>query len=240
MSVSASKQLGQVWTPTWMVERMLDHAGFFGGGVLDWCVLEPSFGEGVFLYSLIDRWVDAAREAGLSTGEMSLLIDSNLYGVEYDEGVYEATVDALKGWAETKHGLSLGLPHLYCGDTLSHSFPEKFDLIVGNPPYVRVHNLVAPVRERLKSLNLAGAGTSDLYVAFFEVALGWLKPDTGRLCYVAPNGWLKNPSQRKFREYVHGGGWLCLVEDYGQVGVFPASTYTAVALLMKGDHFYTL
>ncbi|HSC18492.1 MAG TPA: DNA methyltransferase, partial [Rhizomicrobium sp.] len=81
-------------------------------------------------------------------------------------------------------------------------FPEtggKFDVVVGNPPYVKLQNfhrvhgdMEEFIRHGRPELNIAAyasaTGNFDLYLPFIEKGLQLLK-DKGRLGYIAPSLW---------------------------------------------------
>ena len=49
-------------------------------------------------------------------------------------------------------------------------YDGQMDFVVGNPPYVRVHNLEEDYDE-VKSFRFAEGGMTDLYLAFYELGL---------------------------------------------------------------------
>ena len=52
------KTLGQVFTPNWIVNEILDLVGYNNETILDKYILEPSSGDGVFLLEIVTRYVD--------------------------------------------------------------------------------------------------------------------------------------------------------------------------------------
>ena len=52
------KTLGQVFTPNWIVNEILDLVGYNSEIILDKYILEPSSGDGVFLVKIVKRYVD--------------------------------------------------------------------------------------------------------------------------------------------------------------------------------------
>lgn len=62
---------------------------------------------------------------------------------------------------------------------------ERFDYIVGNPPYVSIGSLSEAERRQYRRDFLSASGRFDLYLLFFEQALRLLKPD-GRLVFITP------------------------------------------------------
>ena len=53
------------------------------------------------------------------------------------------------------------------------SYDERMDYVVGNPPYVRVHNLTRHY-EDVKRYSFAASGMTDMYLAFYELGLRML------------------------------------------------------------------
>jgi transposase len=63
-------------------------------------------------------------------------------------------------------------------------YDNQMDFVIGNPPYVRVHNLDDSY-DSVKSFSFANGGMTDLYLVFFEKGFQMLKPG-GKLCYITP------------------------------------------------------
>lgn len=69
------------------------------------------------------------------------------------------------------------------------SSTEKFDYIIGNPPYVAISYLDEEEKARYRAGYVAAHGRFDLYLLFFEQALRLLKPG-GRLVFITPEKFL--------------------------------------------------
>jgi len=84
-----------------------------------------------------------------------------------------------------------------------HPAPERFDYIVGNPPYVPITELTVEERETYRKTYATAKGRFDLYILFFEQALALLKPH-GRLVFITPEKFLyvetAAPLRRLLRE----------------------------------------
>ena len=53
---------------------------------------------------------------------------------------------------------------------------EKFDIVVGNPPYVRIQHLEESRRNKIYKSNWKMvSGCSDLFIIFFEIGLHLLQ-----------------------------------------------------------------
>lgn len=236
--MSKSKTMGQVFTPAHIVEFMLDNIGYtVHGDILSKTVYEPSFGQGVFLFEIVDRLVGRAAAENIPLAVVSELLNMNVHGVEYDEVLYKETIENLN-----KHVLGHGIippkwDNLLCMDALGHCPVDTFDFIVGNPPYIRTHNLTDEMRQNMERFAITAAGTSDMYVTFMEYGLSVLKPG-GKLSYIVPNSWLKNTSQRAFREHLFGERLVKSVHDFLSEKVFSTvGTYTAVVVLCADNPY---
>lgn len=103
---------------------------------------------------------------------------------------------------------------------------EKFDLIIGNPPYINVHDLSEDVRKEIKNFESCSSGTCDIYYAFIEKSLRKLNPN-GILKFIVPNTWLINSSAKKLREIL--SNYDTDVLDFETQKVFDnVDTYTCV------------
>lgn len=230
---------GQVFTPQHIAVEMLDTLGYTddNDSILDATVMEPSFGQGVFLRIIMNRIIMAGQRNRLKDQEISDTVDRNMYGIELDPELHTATVNHLKDQAASL-GLTVipSFPHLVNANTLDvdTEYTGIMDYVVGNPPYVRIHNISVDEREKVKSLRFA-TGNTDLYIAFFELGVNMLSRN-GKLAYITPNSFMKNASQRKLREHFVKSGLLRGLTDYRSSEVFDdAATYATITYLENSD-----
>jgi type I restriction-modification system DNA methylase subunit len=76
-----------------------------------------------------------------------------------------------------------------------------FDAIVGNPPYVRPHNLESNIKEYFWQHYKTFTHKSDLYCCFMENATRLLKPG-GLFSYIVSHGWLRLNSFQALRRFI--------------------------------------
>lgn len=130
-------------------------------------VLEPSFGDGAFIGVSIDRLVSLGGS------------NANLFGVEIRE-------EAAKGYVKSNRLLERNCFH---ADFMELS-PFPVDVVVGNPPYIRMKNLqkataqLAVQRSVQLGVNMAASGS--LWMPFIIHAMSFLKLG-GRLAFVLPH-----------------------------------------------------
>lgn len=230
-----SQSLGQIFTPLPIAVSMLDDVGFKEHTLLQAKIMEPSFGRGVFLLEIVERIISYARSGGATDLEVVALLERNVHGIEFDEILYKETIDELDDLV-----FEFGLPkvkwNLHNGDTFD--FVEKYrgsmDIVVGNPPYIRIHKMPAVQRAKVKGFSLA-VGTTDLYVVFFEIGLAMLR-ESGKLAFITPNAFLKNESQATFRNRLLEDRLLTHLADYRMEKVFgKTNVYVAITHLDKAN-----
>jgi hypothetical protein len=82
---------------------------------------------------------------------------------------------------------------------------DKFDYIIGNPPYVSIARLSIAERETYRKHFLTAVGRFDLYTLFFEQALRLLKPN-GRLVFITPEKFIYVESATRLRQQLAEAG----------------------------------
>jgi hypothetical protein len=107
-----------------------------------------------------------------------------------------------------------------------------FDVIVGNPPYVRQETLGDAFKAYVAGRYATHAGTADLYVYFIERAMQLLKPG-GYFGFIVANKWLRASYGRPLRQWLKGQHIVEIV-DFGDLPVFQsATTYPCILILRK-------
>lgn len=158
-------------------KRVTDRA-FAGINVSkDAMILEPSCGSGQFLQAIQERDYNM----------------KNVTGVELESKPYEL---AKKFYPEAT---------IIQHDFLTWKAPHKYDLIIGNPPYLTQAKLKSPtLKETYKSMfgEFYKGTPLDLYILFVIKCIGLLK-EGGILSFVIPDAMLSNPSSQKARDYIH-------------------------------------
>lgn len=134
--------------------------------------------------------------------------------------------------------------NLHTGDALIFNWEEKiedfqgFQIIVGNPPYVRVRNLEKSVRENLQNWEVCGTGNPDLYIPFFQIGFEALNTN-GILGYITMNSFFKSLNGRALREYFNNHKAKIKIIDFGINQIFRSkSTYTCICFIEKTEQEY--
>ena len=194
------KTLGQVFTPDYIVDLILDDIGYTHGNILNKKIMEPSFGKGVFLVHILERLIAECQYCGLNLFDIQKQISNNIYGIEIDTSLYNKTIDALNEIVR-KNNIPFYIKwNLFNQNALEWKNFNEFDYVVGNPPYVRVHNLDNKTKELMKNFSFS-IGMKELYITFFELGMKMLN-NQGKLSYITPNSYNTNTSQKEFRKYL--------------------------------------
>ena len=113
---------------------------------------------------------------------------------------------------------------------------EGFDVVIGNPPYVRIQTLneTAPVLASYLKENYASArkGNYDLYVVFVESGLRLLRRE-GQLSYILPNKFFNARYGEPLRKVLADGEHLRHVVHFGDPQVFPADQLRLLAFSLE-------
>ena len=77
----------------------------------------------------------------------------------------------------------------------------KYDIVIGNPPYIQIQKLSASYKKALKNRHYyVHTGTGDIYCLFYEQGINMLKQG-GHLCYITSSAWLRASYGEKLRGF---------------------------------------
>lgn len=89
---------------------------------------------------------------------------------------------------------------------------EKFDVVIGNPPYIRASKIDKTFKEAYKRDYKTAYGSYDVYSLFFERAINLLS-NNGVYCYITSNKFLIADYARPLRELMLGSTSLIKLID---------------------------
>jgi adenine-specific DNA-methyltransferase len=201
---SSGETHGVVLTKPHVVELILDLAQYMPGRPLPSLrLLEPACGTGAFLVPAVRRLLLAAQRSGVAPAELEPCITA--YDIDASHvSASRAAVEAVlrEHQVATRTARRLAGRWVREGDFLLSS-AEHFDAIVGNPPYIRIEQLAAPLQAEYRRRYVSLFDRADLYVAFIERGSDSLKPE-GLLSFVCADRWILNrygaPLRRKLSE----------------------------------------
>ena len=138
---SSIKHYGRIYTPDYLVKRMLDFGNYRFGATQCRHVIDNSCGNGAFLTEIVRRYIVEFLERSNDLKLLQSELETFVHGVEIDRDEYAKCLDNLDKTA-AEYGLSNVRWDIINADALTlRQFDNKMDFVFGNPPYVRVHNL---------------------------------------------------------------------------------------------------
>lgn len=216
--------LGQVFTPQHIVSDMLSlmrsvkreqNPRF----------LEPSCGNGAFWQNL----------------------PSNKVGIEIDSTALqkipchtEAIAEVSKNSLANKRDISPTHQAQYRNQILNMDFfsypvSEKFDTIIGNPPYVRYQDILESTKALLKPFSAIFDMRTNLYLFFIYKCVLHLK-ERGELIFITPRDFLKSTASVKLNEFLFAQGSITDFVELGDKRIFDkAQPNCAIWRFEKGD-----
>jgi methylase of polypeptide subunit release factors len=220
-AISKEKENGEVFTPLFIVEKMLNDIDF--NNKIGCSVLEPSCGDGAFLVEVVKRIISFSKKEEL---------ENNLKKVQ--------------GWDIQQKNVNKCIENLNkifkfdwnikCVDSLFYETTEKFDLIIGNPPYIKVQNLNIDLRNCLQNKYKFCTGNTDIYFAFFELCDNLLS-EKGECSLITPNGFINNKSGKTLRNFFYKNKYLKRITNYNSLMVFEnISVYAAITYFTKKEN----
>ena len=226
-------------------------------------IVDPACGSGVFLVMAFDwlkaellrcnTALEKLGEGALFEPDSEILTH-NLFGVDVNEESVE--IAKLSLWIKTaRHGKPLDSleDNIRVGDSLiedssyayrSHGFVWKeafkevfaeggFDIVLGNPPYVRME-LLKELKPYLAKRFEVVSDRADLYAYFFERGVKLLKPG-GRLGYISSSTFFKTGSGAPLRNFLRTNATLETIVNFGDTQIFGGvTTYPAILTMRAG------
>lgn len=108
-----------------------------------------------------------------------------------------------------------------------------FDIVIANPPYLRVQEIqkVMPEDKKILEKKYKNAKASyDLANLFFELAVNLGKPESSN-CFIFPHKFFNSASTKVFRDYLMNGKYIDRIAHFGANMIFnDADTYTCITL----------
>ncbi len=203
--------------------------------------------------------VNQALSSLLTTSETELepldtmILTQNLYGVDLSAESVEITKLSL--WLKTaepgksltdldqniKQGNSIVADADFTEQPFNWEteFPEVFaqggfDVVIGNPPYVR-QELLSSIKPYLKDHYQSYNGVADLYAYFYEKGLNILKT-AGKLSYIVTNKWLKAGYGEPLRRFFIENSIFEQIIDFGHAPIFEdADTFPCIISVYKSS-----
>jgi methylase of polypeptide subunit release factors len=255
-SIAGHKARGVYYTPAYIVDCIVERT--VGAALVGRTpaqrglkVVDPACGSGAFLLGAYRRLLDwylawyvqdgpeewpaevvfkngAWRLTAAKRGE---ILSACIYGVDVDAQAVEVSKLSLLLMVVEGEARLPDLAGVQCGDALIGEELQAggFDVVVGNPPYVRIHRIGHAEADYLFKKYKTLTSKADLSLAFIEKSLG-LVNEGGWIGVVCTSQWLTTDYGRELRRVA--AGLVREIVDLGSLPVFNnVNTYPAIVIL---------
>ena len=197
-------------------------------------VVEPAVGSGAFWRVLLERLTTS-----LPANPRWEDLTNTLRG--YD--IEQANVDGCRALT-VGHLVATGCPPetaralatqwLHRHDFLLATRDLRADLVIGNPPYIRIEELPPHLLAEYRRVAPTMGGRADVFVGFYEHGLDLLKQG-GKLAFICADRWMRNAYGKALRAKVVGGFSVDDVIVMHDADAFESevSAYPAITVISK-------
>jgi hypothetical protein len=230
-------ELGEVFTRRWVVELILDLAGYTADRDLAALVaVEPSCGEGAFLGPMIERLLASAATHDRRPAALGPAIRAfDLSAVNVERARKLAVSRLVDVGVAVPEAQVLAEDWITCDDLLLAGPAERSaDFVIGNPPYIRLENVPTERTEAYRRACPTMRGRSDVYVGFIEKGLRLLT-ERGALAFIVADRWMHNQYGADLRRLVGAHFAVEAVIEMHDVDAFEdeVSAYPAVTVIRR-------
>lgn len=162
-------------------------------------ILDAGAGSGILACALLER---------LSQDKLIEKIELVCY--ENDEKIISLLEENLlycQQTASKQIGFEIRQENYILNESIDFNFAnelaEKYDLVIGNPPYMKI----AKAAEEARAMSAVCYGAPNLYFLFAALGLFNLKKN-GEMVYIIPRSWTSGAYFKRFREYFLNEGRL--------------------------------
>lgn len=229
--ITTEKSNDRVYTPDFIVNNVLDISNYCGERILRKHVIDNSCGDGAFLKEIVRRYCEEAIKKNIKKSDIKKELEVYVHGIEIKETERNKCIENLEKIVST-YGLYNVEWDVICADALQEEkYNGKMDFVLGNPPYIRVHDLGDSV-DKVKSFSFAQKGMTDLYIVFYEIGIKMLN-EKGVLGYITPSSFFNSVAGDFMRRELIEKNLLSKVVNLRHFQVFKATAYTTIVLLDK-------
>lgn len=227
---------GAVYTPDLIKDYIVDRTfGQFPDELDSMLVADISCGCGAFLYS-------AAKFLNEKTHKSYTEIFKQIYGLDISLNSIERSriLLSLLAISEGEDELEFHF-NLFHGNALEFDWSKLkaikrnggFNVVIGNPPYVRAKNLDSESKKLLSKWKVASSGNPDLYIPFFEIGIKLLTKN-GLLGYITVNSFFKSVNARSLRKFLAEKKYPLHIINFGHEQIFENRlTYTCLCFIQN-------
>lgn len=232
MFLEADKDSGVAYTPSYLVSFMVDECMPIDKPKKNYKILDPACGSGIFLVSAYKRiidwwrisiyektgnWVTPGKE---HLNDLKSLLKESIFGIDIEEEAVDLAIFSLSLtlcdilspkviWENLRFDdLSSNVIGSDFFDWYPENISEKFDLIIGNPPFIEYGFKEDKINKLISKQNLKEQVPNNQSSLLFTIlGMNLIKKESGLLALILPSGpLLYNNSQKpiNFRKWLFG------------------------------------
>lgn len=218
---SQRKATGEFFTPIQIVDYILKSVGYtVQQDIQDKKLIDLSCGSGSFLIRAVNILTDRLITHTNSKENSELFpiqaeqiinrVKDNIYGIDINPiacilcqiNIYFTLFKLFRTIIKNDKDYDIPKFNIFNKDTLQLNFNNKYDYVVGNPPYLFIRSIPKEYRKFIESLSLeTNIGQYDLYQLFIEIGIKTLK-ESGKLGYIVPDSLLALSNRKLLRMYI--------------------------------------
>lgn len=234
LDVDKKTENGIVFTPKYIADYIVNTILKQYQWKANSAFIDPGCGGGIFLISAAEHLYKSLNIS------MDDIIENFIFGLDIEEGNVRRCILALRLLSAKYNGDFLKVScNIRCCDSLKTDWAlefqhDKFSFVIGNPPYVNLHDMHSDTVKFLKStFKTTKTGVFNIFYAFIEHAMESISQD-GVLGYIVPNNFLTIKSAYNLRAYLQNNKYLSSIIDFGDNMIFkPVRTYNCILFLEK-------
>lgn len=205
-------------------------------------------------HNILDERISSIKKEPVEFYELEKhILEKNLYGVDINqESVEIAKLSLWLRTAQKKRKLTVLSNNIKCGNSLiddsevagekafkwEDEFPKVFekggfDVVIGNPPYVRAE-LLGRFQEFFNQSFSVYNPSGDLFSYFYEKSFRLLKPSIGLFGFIS-NTFDKTTAGISLREYMQTKISLLKYIDFTEVQIFEGATTYPVIIIARNQ-----
>ena len=228
MFLEADKNIGIAYTPSYLVNFMIDECMPMHSPKLNFKILDPACDSGIFLVSaykrLIDwwriekykktkKWIKPEKE---HLDELKKMLKDSIFGIDIQKEAVDLAIFSLSLtlcdmlspkviWENLRFDdLSNNIAETDFFDWLSEDKFESFDLVIGNPPFVEYGSKEVGINNLSNDIEVeVPQNQSSLWFTLKGIKL--VKKESGLLAFIVPSGPLLYNNSKKpvdFRKWL--------------------------------------
>lgn len=211
--------------------------------ILNLKICDPSCGCASFLIT-VSKYINSNYGLSYKYIYENIIYGVDIYSHNIDKGKLLLELLAIENGEIIKENLNFNLITKNSLDiNFKKEFPNVFqransgfDIVIGNPPYVRAKNIDDKIKSSLENWSATKIGNKDLYIAFFQLGLELLN-STGSLGYISVNSYLTSLNGRLLREYLVSNEYNMKIINFKDSQIFKGVTsYTCINIFNKNKY----